>query len=395
MKKVNNIVSLAVSLLALSTAAEATSIFARQYNVSCNTCHVGGTPPMMNATGMAFLRNGMRFSKSDETTLRAALDGKVAPVGVFLGAGYKTAEMTAQVINPKTKKPMQMQQSNEVTNPTANLLVAGSLSENVSMFAGGKFAYAEDSVTGDRALELLGSKVYVQVNAEDTKHVVRGGLISPYTQFANVTKASENAGLDDAPNFFSSPLSMANRKNIYGMDYTYLTDDGIMFLAAGGMIDKGHDETDIILGVNYFSGENFRISGIMNYITETESDTDKLLYQPSDATLGERTTFMVPVEYKFEYAYFNTAAVYVTNSKDKLNNKVDDYYGSESSLTIPVYETIKLRAVGTFDSNNATGYSFGYTQLFLDHIMIGANAAIFKTDTADFSSYTASINFIY
>jgi len=390
-------------MIVMSESVQATSIFARQYDMKCSACHVGGVPPMMNSTGMAFLRNGFRFSKSDETTLRATLDGKVVPAGIMLGVGYKNGENEFQAKNPQTGQPVfhpvtgapvMKTMENEVKNPTTNLFLAGSLNENFAAFIGAKFAYMEDE-NGDRSVELQGSKVYLQMNQQEAKHVLRAGVISPYTQFANVTKASENAGIDDVPMFFNSPLSIANKKSIYGMDYTYEMDNGIMLLVAGGEIEYGNQETNIVLGVNYFNGENFRISAILNEIIATDSAQEIARYLPFEATLGERTTFMIAVEYKTEYAYFNTAAVYATYGKNKAGQDTDDYYGSESAITVPVFESGKIRAVGTFDNNSASAYALSYSQIFSESIMIGANLAHTSTDMATFDAVSATIYYVY
>jgi len=397
MKRLEKLFLIAIAVVVTSVSMQASTIFARQYNMSCSGCHVG-FPPMMNNTGMEFMRNGMRFSKDDKTTLRAALDGEVVPVGFFAGGGYKKADLSATttVKNPQTGQMMQkaVEKSNEITNPTGNLFVAGSLSENLSTFIGGKYAYQKDE-NGDREIKLLGKKIYLQANLGETKHILRGGFISPYNQFGNVSKASENSGLSDVPNFFNSPLAMANTKAIHGLEYTYLSDNGIMLLIAGGELANSNDETNIVAGVNYFNGNNFRISAIVNHITENDTQEQKALYEPSEAILGERTTFMIPIEYQFEYGFFNTAAVYTTNGLDKTGNKTDDYYGLESSVTVPMFDTGKIRFVYTNDHESDQGYSLSFAQLMFDSVLISANAAKFKTDNADFESILASISYIY
>ncbi|MFT5660309.1 MAG: hypothetical protein ACI9TV_000950 [Sulfurimonas sp.] len=395
MNRVQKILLFVVGFIVTGSSVEATSIFARQYDMKCSGCHVGGVPPMMNSTGMQFLRNGLRFSKSDVTTLKKALDGEVIPVGFFIGAGVKDASLIAQVKNPKTGKPMTIKQDGKPENLISNLFLSGSLTEELSGFMGGKFAYTKDKVTGNRSVELLGSKVYLQYNINEAQHVVRAGVISPYTQFGNVSKASENAGVDDVPNFFSSPISMANKISIYGLDYTYLTDDGIMFLVAGGVLENTNDESNIVLGVNYDNGKNFKIGAILNSIKDTVSAQERSTYLPSEAILGERTTLMVPVEYYFGQGYFNTAVVYSTDAADRSGNTTKDYYGSESALTIPLFEAAKVRLVYTTDNNSGKSYAFSYSQLFFDSVMLGANVAKVKTDKAEFDSMSASVYYIF
>ncbi len=90
MNKIQQIFFLFIGTIILSVSLQATTIFARQYDMQCVACHVG-VPPTLNSTGMTFLRNGMRFSKDDQTTLQQALKDEDAlmPVNVFLGAGAK------------------------------------------------------------------------------------------------------------------------------------------------------------------------------------------------------------------------------------------------------------------------------------------------------------------
>ena len=374
-------------IMLMSSFAEATTIFARQYNVQCNMCHIG-VPPTLNSTGMSFLRNGMRFSKSDETTLQRALGdtNRLIPVGFFVGGAYKDAEVSA-----KTPKGI-VTKANEVTNPTVNIFLAGSLNENLSTFIGGKYAYMDaTATTNDRSLELLAKNIYLQYNVNETEHVIRGGILSPYTQLGNIRKSSENSGLADVQDQYISPLVMANMTIIRGIEYSYLMDNGLTFLAAAGVLDKANSEQNIMGALSYFNNENLRIGLVLNRIIETKSDLEKKTYTPSQVILGERTTLMVPLEYNFNYGYFNTAAVFETNSRPLTK----DYYGLESSVTIPVSETGNIRFIHTTDNSDKHGYSLGVNQLMSDKILFGITVAKFDTIVADFESVSASFNYIF
>jgi len=393
MNKIQQMFFLIIGIMITSVSLQATTIFARQYDMQCVACHVG-VPPTLNSTGMKFLRNGFRFSKDDKTTLQSALQEEDAliPVNVFLGAGYKNAEMTIQARNPKTGQPMTIVKKSNVMNPTAVFIVAGSLNENFSTFIGGQYAYMEtDPTSDDRSMELLDKKIYLQYNYDEAKHVARMGVMSAYDQLGNVIKSSENAGLNSAPDIFLTPLARANSKSIRGLEYSYLTDNGLTFLVAGGVLDNANNETNIMGAVSYFNNDDFRIALILNQINETDSAIDKQFYTPSDHILGERTTAMIPLEYHFEYGYFNTAAVYETN--DRVNT--DDYYGLDSTFTMPVFGNGKVYATYTTDNNSNRGYGIGGSYLAFDTLLLALSLAKFETPNADFESFSAAIRYVY
>jgi len=377
-----------VGLMMLSTNSNATTIFARQYDVKCTTCHIG-TPPMLNSTGQAFFRNGFKFSKDDVSTLKKALssENRLIPIGLFIGGGYKNAEMT--ISTPKGNKV----KINEVTNPTASLFFSASINSNWSAFVGGKFAYLEeDPLSSTRTLKMLRKKFYVQYSGDDVKNVTRVGLLSVYSQFGNVDKGSEYAGLNDAGDIFLTPLAIANEKFIYGFDYTYQMDNGVSFLVAGGELDDSNKERDLTLGMSYFNQKNFRISAIINKITATDTASNIKKYTPQERRLGERTTVIIPIEYSTNFAYLNTAVVYSNVNKKPTDG---DYYGWETSLTIPIFDIGKVRAIFTTDNNGDVGYSLGYSQIFYQSLMLSASYSKFTTSNADFKAIGVSLSYIY
>lgn len=387
MKNKGQIIYVLLGVILMSIYAEATTVFARQYNMQCSSCHVG-MPPMLNRTGMTFFRNGFRFSKDDLSTLKRVLDdnNSIVPLGIFVGAANK--HVTLNVQTPKGKKV----KDKKVTNPTLALFLSGSLNNNWSTFVGGKFSYhKKDPLKSDRTFKMLRKKFYLQYTNDDTKHVTRAGLISPYAQFGNVDKSSENSGLNGASNIFLTPLAIANGKSMYGFDYTYLTDMDITLLAAVGQLDESNNENDFTLGASYFNNKNFRISAIVNKIIATDSNLVQKKYKPGEKRLGERTTVMIPLEYSTNLAYINTAFVY----SDVNRKPMEDYYGWETSLTVPIFEIGKVKAIFTTDNNGDIGYSFSYSQILYDKIKLSANYADFTTDNADFNALSFSINYIY
>lgn len=387
MKNIRYVLYAFLVMMLISIYAEATTVFARQNNMQCSSCHVG-PPPMLNKTGMTFFRNGFRFSKDDLTTLERVLDdnNSLLPVGIFVGGSYKNATLTVQ--SPKGA----LVKDKEVTNPTASLFLSGSLNRNWSAFAGGKFAYIEeDPLSSDRTFTTLRKKFYLQYTNENTQHVTRVGLLSPYAQLGNVDKASEYSGLNDVPDVYLTPLAIANTKFMYGFDYTYMMNNGMSVLISAGQFDDSNNENDITVGLSYFNQENFRISAIVNKITATDSTLSQLKYTPSEHRLGERTTVIIPIEYSTSMGYLNTALVY--SDVNRVPN--EDYYGWETTFTIPIFEIGKVRAIFTTDNNGDVGYSLGYSQIFYESLMVSAGYTNFTTDNADFDSLGFSVSYIY
>lgn len=379
MQSVKQITITLMVITLLSDLVNATPIVARQYELKCNACHVG-VPPTLNKTGQEFLRNGMRFSPSDTTTLKSFLSKKkrLLPVGFFVGGLTKSVEVDRQ-----TPRGI-MSQTKEVTNPMLTLFMGGSLSENFSTFIGARFAYSKkDPDSSERTLNLIKRKAYLQYN-QGRNHIFRAGILYPYPE------TSENSGLSDNPDLFISPIDRLNLKPLYGVEYSYFMDSGLMMRIAGGVVGKSNDERTILTQLGY-SGENFSLSAILTQFNATHSPQEIANYSPSEIILGERTSLMIPFEYDFGYGYLNVTGVFEKNDRVKTG----DYYGLESSITTPIFETGNLRFIYTTDNEDKKGYALKYSHIIFDHLFINANLAKFKTNTSDFESFSFGINFVY
>ena len=359
--------------------ANATAIFARQYNTNCNTCHVG-VPPTLNTTGKDFFRNGMRFSQGDATTLQRVLSDEdpLIPFGVFLGFSNKSTQMTTQTpLSEATKE-------NEVTNPTFTLFFSASLSENLSTFVGTKFVYAKPNPTEiHKELKLIKEKAYLQYNQTRT-HVARAGILYIYPE------VSENSGLSDTPDIYISPVDRVNLNPLHGLEYSYMTDNGFTFLVAGGVIGRANNERSIMGEINY-SNEYISASTIVNNITATDSAADMASYTPSEIIFSERINVMVPLEFNFGYGYLNLTGVYEKNDRVTTG----DYHAVEATVTIPIFETASLRFMHTNDNLDDKGYAFKYAHILLDNLFLNANLAKFKTNTNEYESISFGANFVY
>ena len=87
------LLSLFVIIFIALPQAEATPVFAKQYNLKCAHCH--SMMPTLNKTGLQFLRNGFRFSKEDETVLKQFIEAKDnesrnLPIHALLGVNIDT-----------------------------------------------------------------------------------------------------------------------------------------------------------------------------------------------------------------------------------------------------------------------------------------------------------------
>jgi len=359
--------------------ANATTIFARQYETSCNTCHIG-VPPTLNTTGKDFFRNGMRFSKDDTTTLQRTLDEEDSfiPIGLYLGLVNKTVEGVK--LTPKGEMPIK----NDVINPTLTLMAAGSLSENFSLFMGARFAYSKPNPnTEDREFNLIREKVYLQYNQTKT-HQFKAGVLLPYPD------TSENSGLSDMPDVYISPIDRGNLKPLYGVEYSYMTDNGFTFLVAAGVIGKLNNERSVMGEINY-STEYFSGSAILNNITTIDSESNIAKYTPSEILLGERLSLMLPLEYNFKYAYLNLTGVYENN--DRVLSS--DYFALESTLTIPMFETAQMRFVHTNDNEHERGYAFKYSHIVYENLFLNLNLAKVEANKADYESISFGASIIY
>ncbi len=379
MRRVKRALLFVSLLMVLSEVSNATTIFSRQYNMTCGACHIG-VPPTLNSTGELFLRNGMRFSKSDVTTLQRFLSDEesVVPLGLF--AGIATKNINAEL---QTKKGS-VTQKNDVQNPIVTAFLAGSLSESFSIFLGAQYVYAQKSQQ-DKTKEFRHnrSKAYLQYN-HGTDQIARGGIIYPYPE------TSRNSGLSDIPNLFISPLDRGIMKPLYGAEYAYYTQNGWKFLAAGGVVGDSNSEQSILAQIEY-SADSYKLSLIANNITETRSEAEIAKYTPAEITLGERFSLMMPLEYEFGYGYLNVTGLYEDNKRVSTG----DYFGIESSLTVPIFESANVRYIYTQDNEEGVGHSFRYAHIIDNKLFLNANYASVDTPKGSFETFVVGVNFIY
>ncbi|MEA2047204.1 MAG: hypothetical protein U9O64_02005 [Campylobacterota bacterium] len=379
MKRVKRALLFISLLMVLSEATNATTIFARQYNMTCGACHIG-VPPTLNATGEQFLRNGMRFSQSDTTTLQRFLakEESLIPFGMFAGIGRMNMEAKLQT------KQGSVTQSNDVHNPIVTFFLAGSLSEHFSIFLGSQYVYAQKTQQ-DKTKEFRRnrSKAYLQYN-HGSEQIVRGGIIYLYPE------TSRNSGLSSIPNLFISPLDRGITKPLHGAEYAYYTENGWKFLVAAGVMGDANSEQSMLTQIEYLA-DNYSLSLIANNITETRDETQIANYTPEEITFGERFSLMMPLEYQFDYGYLNVTGLYENNKRVSTG----EYFGIESSFTVPIFESANLRYIYTQDNEEGVGHSFRYAHIIDNKLFVNVNYASVDTPKGSFDTFVVGVNFIY
>lgn len=273
---------------------------------------------------------------------------------------------------------------NGVTNQTLTLISSGSISKNFSAFIGGRFAYAQPNPDVEqKELIRLREKAYLQYNQGPT-HVVRAGVLLPYPD------ASENSGLSDNPDLYISPVDRGNLKPLHGVEYSYMTENGFTFLVAGGVQGRANNERSLMGEISY-DNDTISASVIINNITATKSEPEMQNYTQADIILGERLSIMTPLQVDFKYFYLNLTGVYEKNEK-VLD---EDYYGVESTITVPLFETANMRFIYTDDNKDEQGYAFKYSHIFHENFFFNFNFVKIKTATKEFDSLAFGLSLIY
>ncbi len=197
--------------------------FAREYQTSCFTCHTN--IPMLNETGESFLRNGFRFSPEDVASLKEFIshaDSQYEPLGAMVGLNYsdknKNSELTGKV----------------------KLYFAGTLNQYLSVFAMSRQNINTNSPNAPKLFQEDSSIAYVNVAFDEPRHLLRAGLMAPFTQLGNIQRSFADSALHGLPsgvkgrNMYKSPLQRTGIGNIKGVEYSYLYNDKLLFLVSYG-----------------------------------------------------------------------------------------------------------------------------------------------------------------
>ena len=330
-----------------STSLFATPQFAREQQVNCSACHTN--IPMLNKTGQSFLRNGFRFSSEDKTSLKKFLyldknDSRHIPIAIMLRENYST--------------------NNYISSQKVKLYAGGSITKNLSFFALTKKSFnTSKGKNVPNFFEEKTSRAYFQLNSQENKHVLRVGLISPFTQFGNIQKAFSDSEIKGGK-YYKTPKKKASFSNIKGAEYSYLLRNKWLFLFSYGKTIMNREQ--FISGVKYSTDTDLNIGIMFNKLKDNKQYDYSLLF---------------PIEKIYNDFILNTVFVY-KNSKN-----INSYYGMENSLVYTINDSSNIRAILNLDkdskNNKSYSYALSYTKLFKSRWMLRIAAIKIDSITKD------------
>jgi hypothetical protein len=295
---------------------------------------------MLNKTGQNFLRNGFRFSLKDKTSLKKFLypdknSSRHIPIAFMLRENYST--------------------NNHDSSQKIKLYAGGSITQNLSFFALTKKAFnTAKRKNTPNFFEEKTSRAYFQVNAQENKHVIRVGLMSPFTQFGNIQKAFSDSEIK-GENYYKTPQKQASFSNFKGAEYSYLLDNKWLFLFSYGKTIL--EKEQFVTGVKYYSDSDLNVGMMYNKLKDNKKYNYSLLF---------------PIEKSYNNFILNTVFVY------KNNKTLNNYYGMENSLVYTINDTSNIRAILNIDkdSNDDKNYSYtlSYTKLLQSRWMLRLTA---------------------
>ncbi len=395
----------------------ATPEFAREQSASCSVCHTN--IPTLNDTGEIFLRNGFRFSSEDETTLNKTLEGKVIPLAVMLRESYSSLS--------------------EDDSQKIKLYSAGSITKNLSFFAVSQEVFnSNDNSNSPSFFEEKSSRAYLQLNLQNDTHVIRAGLMNPYTMFGNLSKIYSDSGLNGGGGSkengnsqshsggnstnsmraknqdnshgqnnaqgnnsqegnsqgnmqgsrgfgnsnYKTPLNNSSFSKYKGIEYSYLYNSKMMFLFSYGKpIDENSDSKGNSSNTEQNSidtDDEYQFISAIRYYMDNGFKIGVLynLFQKGDT---ESYSMIFPLEKTFDNFTIALACVY------KNNDKTNDYIGFENAFVYSIDDTSQIKAIFNMDEDenyeNNYAYSLSYSKMFMDKFLLRVIGA--KKDTSD------------
>jgi hypothetical protein len=190
-KLISMLVILAITAAVFMTweqSAEAIPAFARKYETSCVTCHVGY--PKLNAFGEAFRLNGFQYPEDDEdqTKDEPVSMGSDAYKKVFPNAVWPNNIPGKPPLALRVQSGWQYQKDGDPETafiaPSLNLLSGGTLGENTSWLAGAHLFEQGEVGSIDRAFLQL-SRILGTDSSPNLLSLRVGQFIPNITSFAN------------------------------------------------------------------------------------------------------------------------------------------------------------------------------------------------------------------
>ncbi len=394
-----------VVLLGSFTQLHATPIFASQYKMRCNSCH--SMMPTLNKTGLKFLRNGFRFSKDDKTMAEAFLDAnssesRVLPIRGLAG------------INIDTKNREDVEK--------LNLYFGGSVTEEVSVYAITRSTY--NKKVNHNLFGESNSRAFMQWNPNGSEHALKVGWMDPLTMFSNLDRtlmdnALMGSGLlKKAPKSIKKPEWAKNKplppkpgpnatpqeikkynmmmmpKQPYmlpvpyagvglvkGIEYSYLYDEKVLFLVNYGIPSSPfyaeNDDSELTAGVELrdVGGYNFGLVYMHQEIANIETDS-----------------YILPIEAEYFNGQLLFQQSFVYKDSDQFENP---YYGSQTTFTYQIDNESQVRAIISFDEDEAeefnSGYALTYSKSWNDRFLVHITGARHKGHFFDESIAKLSI----
>ncbi len=359
------------SLVITTTLSYATPEFAREYSVSCSTCHT--MVPILNDTGKSFLRNGLRFSSSDKPTLKKIINpdkgsSRPIPISVVLNGNYDTASEDFQT---KVK-----------------LYGGGTITDNISIFGMTKDNLKSNNRGDNQEIfSQKSSRLYGKINIDGEKHAIRVGLISPLREFGNIFKISSDSSLqgnsskskdensnreynrqqkygDNSRNqnsdrsrnskTYKTAVQNASIKTIKGIEYSYLFNNKLLALVSyGESIESSNSRQQ--------DSDNYQFTGGLQYKADNGYSIE-VIYNRYETAQSDNFSITIPIEKSFNSAQIISALVY----KDGVDSE-DSYYGIENSIIYSISAKDYIRGIvdyGIEDDEDSYGLSLTYSKEF-------------------------------
>ena len=389
---------LMVLFATLSTNLNATPVFSKQYDMRCNACH--SMMPTLNKTGLAFLRNGFRFSADDQTMASKFLDAnssesRVLPVRGLVGLN----------IDSKNREDVEK----------VNIYFGGSLTESLSLYAITRSTYNKKK--NHNLFGESNSRAFFQWNPDGNKHVVKVGWMDPLTMFSNTDRVlmdnalmgsglmkkapkssvkpnwarkrplpptpGENATPQEIKRYnmmkmpkqpYMLPVPYAGVGLVKGAEYSYLHNDKVLFLANYGIpsspsyADDGED-TEVTAGIEVRDVAGYNIGAIYNHkeLGNIESDS-----------------YIVPIEKEFFGGQLMMQQSFVYKDSEQFD---EPYYGSQTTFTYELDDESQVRAIASADRDEAkdssTGYALTYSKSWNDKYLVHVTGARHKGEVFD------------
>jgi len=398
-------ISLLVIMFGVAMQVEATPIFAAQNNMKCTSCHT--MMPTLNKTGLQFLRNGFRFSKNDKTMAEAFLDAnssesRVLPLRGLIGVNIDT----------KGRKDVEK----------FNMYFGGSMTKELSVYGVTRSTYNKKK--NHNLFGQSNSRAFVQWNPSGSEHVVKVGWMDPLTMFSNTDRVlmdnalmgsgllkrapkskkkpswAKNRPLPSKPGANATPQEikkynmMKMPKQAYmlpvpyagvglvkGIEYSYLYNEKALFLVNYGIPSSpffaDSDDTELTAG--------FELRNIGEYNLG-------LVYSHKELGNIESDSYIVPIEKEFLNGQLLLQQSFVYKDSEQYANP---YYGSQTSFTYEVDDETQVRAIISYDQDEAEefngGYALTYSKSWNDRFLIHVTGARHKGKVFDESLAKLSI----